>query len=92
MPLFPSNATQPDIERWRMRGRRAGATQKRSGKLAAEFGAMLQHLNRVPGIKENLGAENRSETFGSIEDGTPLLQPLVFIPVDIVDQRIPLVR
>ncbi|TDW34042.1 hypothetical protein EV128_10449 [Rhizobium azibense] len=49
---------------------------------------MLPDLQIVPGIKQQPGPQYRRQTLGLLQHDQPFVKPLVFVPVEIVDQRI----
>ena len=49
---------------------------------------MLEHGNLIPRVKRHNRLADRWQVLGPADDGLPLLQPLVLIPVEVVNERI----
>jgi len=62
----------------------AALAQQRGGEQAAEPIQMLQRFDVVP--KD--GGDRRRQIGGRGEAVAPLLEPLVLVPVEIIDQRV----
>ena len=49
---------------------------------------MLEHGDFIPGVERHDRPKDRGQILGFTKHGLPLRQPLVLIPVEIVDKRI----
>lgn len=83
------NGFEAEIDRSKMgAGGDAGFAQDRSAKQPAEPGRMLQNREFVPGIEDNDRLRHRRQVSGLAQDAAPFVEPLVLVPVEIIDQRI----
>ena len=66
----------------------AALAQDRGGKQPAEPGCVLEDGDLIPAIEGDDRLQDRRQILGARQYGLPLRQPLVLIPVEIVDERI----
>ncbi len=51
---------------------------------------MLQHGQLIPGVERNNGLQHGRQIFDLAQHAAPFLQPGIFVPVEIIDERISL--
>lgn len=75
-----------------VRGCDAGLAQDRCRQQSAEPGGKLQHLQHIPGVEQDDGAQDRRQTLGFRQDYLPFVEALIFVPVEIIDHNAALAR
>ena len=66
----------------------AARAEQRGDQQPPEPGAVLQRRDPVPGIEREGGGENRRQGRSLPDNGAPVGQAVLLVPVEIVDQRI----
>lgn len=86
-----SNGFEAEIDRGEMGASGDGRlAQDRRGKQPAEPGRMLKHRNLIPGIEGDDRLQHRRQIFGLPQHAAPFLKPRVFVPVEVIDERVSL--
>ncbi len=83
----PRHGAQPDGEAGKMGFGLAARAEQRRDQQTPEPGAVLQRRDLLPGVEREGGGDNGRQGRGFRDDGVPVGQTFILVPVEIVDQR-----
>ena len=88
-PLFAADGFEAEIKGCEVRrAGQAGFPQAARGKLSSEPWSRLEDFQTVPGVEEHNRTQHRRKVSGCEKNGAPFLDPLVLVPVEVVDEPI----